>query len=106
MPTAEFTDPRLNGYSTAERGIDHVANSWVPPTAPTEPSTDDDTFLGGQAFGTTPWDEKLGPISKQGDRYLRRILVVGAIAVLRYAKQNPEKYPWLRKLLALRPLQA
>ena len=34
--------------------------------------------------------QKLGPISKQGDRYLRRILVVGAIAVLRYAKQNPE----------------
>ena len=31
--------------------------------------------------------EKLGPISKQGDRYLRRILVVGAIAVLRRAQE-------------------
>jgi transposase len=48
---------------------------------------------------------KLGPISKQGDRYLRRILVVGAIAVLRYAKQNPEKYPWLTQLLARRPFK-
>jgi hypothetical protein len=33
--------------------------------------------------------QKLGPISKQGDRYLRRILVVGAIAVLRRAQENP-----------------
>ena len=32
--------------------------------------------------------QKLGPISKQGDRYLRRILVVGAHSVLRRAKQN------------------
>jgi transposase len=36
---------------------------------------------------------------------LRRILVVGAIAVLRYAKQNPEKYPWLTQLLARRPFK-
>jgi transposase len=34
--------------------------------------------------------QKLGPISKRGDRYLRRILVVGAVAVLRYARQNPD----------------
>ena len=30
---------------------------------------------------------KLGPISKQGDRYLRRILVVGAVSILRRAKR-------------------
>ena len=36
---------------------------------------------------------------------LRRILVVGAHAVLRYAKQNPEKYPWLTQLLARRPFK-
>ena len=35
--------------------------------------------------------QKLGPISKQGDRYLRRILVVGAHAVLKLARQKPEK---------------
>jgi transposase len=46
-----------------------------------------------------------GPISKQGDRYVRRILVVRAHAVLRYAKQNPEKYPWLTQLLARRPFK-
>jgi transposase len=44
---------------------------------------------------STGGKQKLGPISKQGDRYLRRILVVGAHSVLRRAKQNPEKYLWL-----------
>jgi transposase len=39
------------------------------------------------------------------DRYLRRILVVGAHSVLRRAKQNPEKYPWLTLLLARRPFK-
>jgi transposase len=52
---------------------------------------------------STGGKQKLGPISKQGDRYLRRILVVGAIAVLRRALENPEKYPWLTRLLARRP---
>src|SRR5262245_20371402 len=49
--------------------------------------------------------QKLGPISKQGDRYLRRILVVGAHSVLRRVKHNPEKYPWLAQLLARRPFK-
>jgi len=48
---------------------------------------------------------KLGPISKRGDRYLRRILVVGACAVLRYARQRPEKYPWAAQLLARKPFK-
>lgn len=49
--------------------------------------------------------QRLGPISKQGDRYLRRILVVGAHSVLRRAKHNPERYPWLTQLLARRPFK-
>jgi len=54
---------------------------------------------------STGGKQKLGPISKQGDQYLRRILVVGAHAVLRRAKQNPEKYPWITQLLARRPFK-
>ena len=54
---------------------------------------------------STGGKQKLGPISKQGDPYLRRILVVGAISVLRRAIQNPEKYPWLTQLLARRPFK-
>jgi len=48
---------------------------------------------------------KLGPISKQGDRYLRRILVLGAVSTLRRAKLNPERYPWVTQLLARRPFK-
>ena len=54
---------------------------------------------------STGGKQKLGPISKQGDRYLRRILVVGAHAVLKRARQQPEKYPWLTQLLARRPFK-
>jgi len=54
---------------------------------------------------STGGKQKLGPISKQGDRYLRRILVVGAHSVLQRAMQNPEKYPWLTRLLARRPFK-
>ncbi len=54
---------------------------------------------------STGGKQKLGPISKQGDRYVRRILVVGAHAVLKRARQQPEKYPWLTQLLARRPFK-
>ena len=54
---------------------------------------------------STGGKQKLGPISKQGDRYLRRLLVVGAHAVLRRAKQSPQNYPWLAQLLARRPFK-
>ncbi len=77
--------------------------------------TDPKAFRSGRDFAawiglvprqdSTGGKQKLGPISKQGDRYLRRILVVGAHAVLRRAKQNPEKYPWLTQLLARRPFK-
>ena len=40
---------------------------------------------------STGGKQKLGPISKQGDQYLRRILVVGAHAVLKRARHQPEK---------------
>src|SRR5258707_7590755 len=52
-----------------------------------------------------PYTTLFRSISKQGDRYLRRILVVGAIAVLRRAQENPGKYPWLTQLLARRPFK-
>jgi transposase len=52
---------------------------------------------------STGGKQRLGPISKQGDRYLRRILIVGAFAVLRQARARPEKYPWVTQLLARKP---
>ena len=53
--------------------------------------------------GSTGGKQRLGPISKPGDRYLRRLLIVGALSVVRQAKAHPEKYPWLSKLLAHKP---
>lgn len=48
--------------------------------------------------------ERLGRISKQGDPYVRRLLVVGAHAVLRYARgRGPVPTPWIDGLLARRP---
>src|ERR1700680_3053866 len=47
---------------------------------------------------------RLGNISKQGDRYLRGLFVAGALAVIRYAKiHGTEHRPWLTALLARRP---
>jgi transposase len=49
--------------------------------------------------------DRLGSISKQGDRYLRGLFVAGALAVIRYAKIHGTKYrPWLTGLLARRPV--
>ena len=48
--------------------------------------------------------EKLGNISKQGDRYLRSLFTAGALAVIRYAKIHGTRHrPWLSALLARRP---
>ena len=48
--------------------------------------------------------DKLGSISKQGDRYLRSLFTAGALAVIRYAKIHDTQHrPWLTALLARRP---
>jgi transposase len=48
--------------------------------------------------------DRLGNISKQGDRYLRSLFTAGALAVIRYAKIHGTKHrPWLTALLARRP---
>jgi hypothetical protein len=44
--------------------------------------------------------ERLGGITKRGDRYLRQMLVVGALSVIRYAQRDGTKRPWLVQLLA------
>ncbi len=48
--------------------------------------------------------DRLGSISKQGDRYLRSLFMAGALAVIRYAKIHGAQHrPWLTALLARRP---
>lgn len=40
--------------------------------------------------------ERLGRITKQGDGYLRRLLVVGATAGLRMTRKNADRQRWMR----------
>ena len=56
--------------------------------------------------GSSGGKQRLGPISKQGNRYLRWLLVCGALAVIRYAKRHGYGHrPWLQRLLANRPIK-
>jgi transposase len=48
--------------------------------------------------------DRLGNISKRGDRYLRSLFTIGALAVIRYAKIHGTKHrPWLTASLTRRP---
>jgi transposase len=50
--------------------------------------------------------ERQGGISKQGDRYLRRLLVLGATAVIRHARtKDTAEMAWLRAILDRRPVR-
>ena len=49
--------------------------------------------------------ERLGGISKQGDRYIRRLLISGAHAVLQYAKRGRAGSAWVTGLLQRRPFK-
>jgi transposase len=52
---------------------------------------------------STGGKERLGHISKAGNRYLRKLLVVGALSVIRRAKQTGStRRPWLAALMARR----
>ncbi|HZD42287.1 MAG TPA: IS110 family transposase [Terriglobales bacterium] len=75
--------------------------------------TDPSVFESGREFawlGLTPRQnssggkERLGGITKMGDGYIRTLPVVGATAVIRYAKRDGSaKSAWIRKLLERKP---
>jgi transposase len=75
--------------------------------------TDPHQFRSGRQFaawlGLTPLQkssggkERLGRITKMGDKYLRKLLIVGMTSRVRRAKQNPTVDPRLADLLARKP---
>jgi transposase len=76
--------------------------------------SDPSLFRSGREFaawlGMTPRQnssggkERLGRTSKRGDKYIRCLLVAGAVAVLRHARNRTTKdAEWVRALLARRP---
>jgi len=85
MPTAELAVARLYEYNSAESSVDHLANSWVAPFAPTGPFPGIDTLLREQVFGAE--DEHLVKPAQQSDRQiltsfgLRRKLITGCAVV-------------------------
>jgi len=53
---------------------------------------------------STGGKERMGRISKQGDQYLRWLLVAGAMSVIRQGRRtNFEKTPWLADLVHRKP---
>ncbi len=75
--------------------------------------TDPHQFTAGRQFaawlGLTPrancsgGKERLGHISKMGDRYLRRLLVSGMMSRLRWLRLRPDSQPWAAGLLRRKP---
>ena len=73
-----------------------------------------ESFARGRDFaawiGLTPREvstggrQQLGRITKMGQRDLRRLLVLGAMTVIRHARRRKEiTDPWLRRMLAEKP---
>lgn len=91
-------------------GIGPITASAIAAAVP-----DASLFRSGRQFaawlGLTPrphssgGKERLGGISKQGDGYLRKLLVVGATAVMRMARKDPSRQPWVAQLLARKPVK-
>ena len=78
--------------------------------------TDPQQFRSGREFaawlGLTPLQnssggrERMGRISKMGDKYLRRLLVVGMTSLVRRARANPASVdPRINDLLARKPVR-
>ena len=78
--------------------------------------TDPHQFRSGRQFaawlGLTPLQrssggkERLGHITKMGDKYLRKLLIVGMTSLVRRAKQDPQAInPRLVNLLARKPVR-
>lgn len=97
-------DPRVMLLRTIP-GIGPITASAIVATA-----GDGHQFRNGREFaawlGLTPLNrssggkERLGRISKMGDRYVRRLLVAGMTSLLRQMKVNPDRVdPWAVALL-------
>ena len=89
-------------------GIGPITASMISAAVP-----DPSQFRSGRQFaawlGLTPkprssgGKERLGGISKQGDSAIRRLLVVGATALIRTARQESPGRAWAKQLLERKP---
>lgn len=94
---ARMSDTR-RGPAACERDSGECARSSDLPLGP-RPGSLDRPCATTELQGSK---ERLGSITKAGHGYLRQMLIVGAMAVVRYAERNGTKQPWLVQLLARR----
>jgi transposase len=75
----------------------------------TDPHRFTSTRQFGASLGLTPeadssaGKDRMGRISKMGDRYLRHLLVIGMTSQLQSARRKPEAHPWITNLLVSKP---
>src|ERR1700751_2224210 len=106
----------LRGNDVARRLMTIPGIGPVGATALAASVTDPHQFRSGRQFaawlGLTPLQkssggkERLGRITKMGDKYLRKLLIIGMTSLVRRAKYNPRTGdPRLAHLLARQPLR-
>ncbi len=101
--------------SRASRRLETIPGiGFITATAIAATVTDPTHFKSGRQFAawlglvlrqnSTGGKERLGRISKMGDRYIRRLLVIGATALIRFARNRSTPLTaWADALLARRP---
>lgn len=116
----EALDQQFMAWHIASEAIRRLAAipgvGVITATAIAATVTDPEQFASGRQFaawpGFTPRQHstggrtRLGGISKQGGRYLRRPLVVGATAVIRHNKDKATPMAnWIRHLMEKKPFR-
>jgi Transposase IS116/IS110/IS902 family len=108
-PAFRLASSRLSKLLATVPGVGVMGASAIAATV-----SDPGLFRSGREFaawlGMTPRQnssggkERLGRTSKRGDKYIRCLLVAGAVAILRHACNRTTKdAEWVRALLARRP---
>ncbi|MGG6892356.1 IS110 family transposase [Rhizobium sp. BR 315] len=105
---------REHRANETSRRLETIPGFGVTSTAMAATVADPTAFKSGREFaawlGLTPREnssggkQRLGGITKMGDGYLRTLLVVGATAVIRFAREEGSaKTAWIRKLMEKKP---
>ena len=115
IATAERRIHAWHRSNEASRRLETIAGIGpITATALAATITDPSVFTSGRELAawiglvprqsSTGGKERLGQISKQGDQYLRWLLVAGAMSVIRQAKRRgTTSLPWLANLITSKP---
>ena len=104
FPTGPTTTEAVNSSGTQTGQLHRHQNHTPPKTANTRGSRPSSTLGLVPRQHTTGGKPRLGKISKMGQRDLRRLLITGAMSVVRNAARRGETTdPWLASMLARKP---